>query len=241
MKKLLDIQGVQVPIKIRRHWKQSIRYSISKKSINLSLPKYYRDNTIAIEIEKVKLWAEHQFVKNPKLIQRFEQKTYHTGDIILVCNEEFTIFIATDQKKTYRGKIVNHNINILTPDNQSNYLRNNQISSLLSRLFSKYFLAQIEERVKLYNQKYFDEIISSVRLKNNQSNWGSCSTKKNINLSSRLLLAPKEVQDYVIVHELAHLKEMNHSPRFWSIVEEIIPQYRQKEKWLRQNGVKLKF
>jgi predicted metal-dependent hydrolase len=73
-------------------------------------------------------------------------------------------------------------------------------------------------------------------LKYNQTNWGSCSTRGNINLSTRLLFAPDDVIDYVIIHELAHLLEMNHSNRFWNIVKKAMPEYREKEVWLKKNG-----
>lgn len=66
--------------------------------------------------------------------------------------------------------------------------------------------------------------------------WGSCSSKKNLNFNCLLMLTPPEVQNYVIVHELAHLKEMNHSSRFWAEVEKVLPDYRQRRKWLKTNG-----
>ncbi|MDV7393186.1 M48 family metallopeptidase, partial [Arthrospira platensis SPKY1] len=72
--------------------------------------------------------------------------------------------------------------------------------------------------------------------KYNSSNWGSCSSGRNINLSTRLLFAPPAVQDYVIIHELAHLVELNHSDRFWKLVSEIMPDYEEKEKWLKEYG-----
>ena len=57
-----------------------------------------------------------------------------------------------------------------------------------------------------------------------------------MNLSTRLLFAPKDVIDYVIIHELAHLYEMNHSKKFWNIVSQVMPNYKEKEKWLSKNG-----
>jgi predicted metal-dependent hydrolase len=75
-----------------------------------------------------------------------------------------------------------------------------------------------------------------VRLKYLHSRWGSCSSSSNINLSTRLLFAPEGVIDYVIIHELAHLQELNHSPRFWRLVAEAMPDYQLKEKWLKDNG-----
>ena len=110
------------------------------------------------------------------------------------------------------------------------------IKHLLSRVVAQDFLPEITERVMTLNKKYFQKPIKSVNLKYNLSNWGSCSSQSNINLSTRLLFAPDSVIDYVIIHELAHLIEMNHSPRFWAIVQKAMPSYQQKEHWLKQNG-----
>ncbi len=75
-----------------------------------------------------------------------------------------------------------------------------------------------------------------VRVKDQRSLWGSCSREGNLNFSWRLTLAPSEVLDYVVVHELAHRLEMNHSRRFWAHVEKHCPDYRAHRKWLRRNG-----
>ncbi len=78
-----------------------------------------------------------------------------------------------------------------------------------------------------------------ITIRNQRTRWGSCSSKGNLNFNCLLMLAPREVQEYVVVHELAHRKEMNHSARFWSIVESVKPDYRQAKKWLREEGSKL--
>ncbi|MCL2662548.1 MAG: M48 family metallopeptidase [Oscillospiraceae bacterium] len=75
---------------------------------------------------------------------------------------------------------------------------------------------------------------AAVKINNAKSRWGSCSSKKNINYSWRLILADDEVVDYVVVHELAHMLEMNHSNRFWAIVESILPDYRERRKRLKE-------
>lgn len=98
------------------------------------------------------------------------------------------------------------------------------------------FLPEIRKRVFELNDLYFQQPIQDVRLKYNSTNWGSCSAGRNINLSTRLLFAPDDVRDYVIIHELAHLVELNHSDRFWKLVSEVMPDYEEKEKWLRKNG-----
>ncbi len=69
-----------------------------------------------------------------------------------------------------------------------------------------------------------------------KTRWGSCSTKGNLNFNCLLMLAPSDVRDYVIIHELAHRKHMNHSKDFWKEVEIMIPDYKEKRKWLNTYG-----
>ena len=69
-----------------------------------------------------------------------------------------------------------------------------------------------------------------------KSRWGSCSSQGNLNFNLLLMLAPLEVLDYVVVHELCHRKEMNHSPAFWHQVERVLPDYRVRKQWLKNNG-----
>ena len=78
--------------------------------------------------------------------------------------------------------------------------------------------------------------ISAVTVRNQRSRWGSCSRSKRISLNWRLIQTPELVRDYIIVHELMHLREMNHSPQFWAQVENAFPQWREAEKWLRRNS-----
>lgn len=78
-----------------------------------------------------------------------------------------------------------------------------------------------------------------ITIRNQKTRWGSCSAKGNLNFNCLLMLAPPEVLDYVIVHELCHRKEMNHSPRFWKEVAKIIPDYKKQEKWLKTEGAQL--
>lgn len=78
-----------------------------------------------------------------------------------------------------------------------------------------------------------------VRVKDLRSLWGSCSARGNLNFNWRLLLAPPEVLDYVVVHELAHLMERSHSRRFWALVSEHCPEQRERRRWLKENGGRL--
>ncbi len=88
--------------------------------------------------------------------------------------------------------------------------------------------------------EYFAKIIGvdygRITIRRQRTRWGSCSSKGNLNFNCLLMLAPPEVIDYVIVHELCHRKELNHSKRFWSEVEKVLPDYRRLELWLKREG-----
>lgn len=75
-----------------------------------------------------------------------------------------------------------------------------------------------------------------ISVRNQRTLWGSCTGKGNLSFNCLLALAPREVMDYVVVHELCHRLEMNHSARFWKLVERILPDYRVRRRWLREEG-----
>jgi predicted metal-dependent hydrolase len=75
-----------------------------------------------------------------------------------------------------------------------------------------------------------------IAIKDTRSRWGSCSSKGNLNFSWRLLLGPEAVLDYVVAHEVAHLKELNHSPAFWAHVATLCPEFKSHRAWLRKHG-----
>jgi predicted metal-dependent hydrolase len=91
----------------------------------------------------------------------------------------------------------------------------------------------ILERLAHWNS-FYNFHFGRVAIKNTKSLWGSCSAKGNLNFSYKLVLLPRELADYVIVHELCHLKEHNHSARFWALVEKALPDYDRQRCALRR-------
>ncbi|MBR1692006.1 MAG: M48 family metallopeptidase, partial [Lachnospiraceae bacterium] len=75
-----------------------------------------------------------------------------------------------------------------------------------------------------------------IAIKEQKTCWGSCSSKRNLNFNWKLVLMPPEIMEYVVVHELAHLFEMNHSKAFWDIVGHYLPDYKVRRRWLKENG-----
>ena len=93
--------------------------------------------------------------------------------------------------------------------------------------------------------EYFANIMGvtygNITIRNQKTRWGSCSSKGNLNFNCLLMLTPPEVLDYVVVHELCHRKQMNHSKAFWAEVENVFPDYKKSIKWLKEEGSQIMY
>jgi len=110
-----------------------------------------------------------------------------------------------------------------------------QAESLFTTWYKKQARKVLTGRVKFFANKY-DFKVRKIRISSARTRWGSCSQKGTLSYTWRLVMAPSNVIDYVVVHELCHLKEMNHSKAFWLQVEAILPDYKQRRKWLKDKG-----
>jgi predicted metal-dependent hydrolase len=86
----------------------------------------------------------------------------------------------------------------------------------------------------VYFNRFYNYKIGAVYIRNQKSRWGSCSSKGNLNFNYKIVFLPHELADYIIVHELCHIQEMNHSKRFWTLVAQQIPNYEELQKILKK-------
>ncbi|MFH0906586.1 MAG: M48 family metallopeptidase [archaeon] len=246
IEELITIKDLVFKLKIYYENRSSSRVSIRSKNINIRISKFISKQNQINDLEKLKAWAINNITKNYDKFAKYDNsrqyKTYNTGDIITIAETNYTINISfvdnASTSKTSKAKFVKENnlINLFISNSLQPDQKQKSISNLISRIIAKDKLAEIKDKINYLNQLHFKSKLGKITLKNNSSNWGSCSHKNNINISSRLLLLPASVQEYVQIHELAHTVEKNHSERFWNLVEKIIPDYKQKRKWLRENG-----
>ena len=97
---------------------------------------------------------------------------------------------------------------------------------------------KIEGRVRYYSDR-FHLLPKGTKITGAKSRWGSCSRDNRLSFSWRIIMAPLRIIDYILVHELAHIKEKNHSRNFWAALEKILPDYRERRIWLKKNGHRL--
>ena len=232
----LEIDGHQIPAKVYLENRNNVRVSIGKTAAFLRMPRQLNKKEVKNQLGWFQRWVKSQFNDNEDLKTRFFPKSYQTGDILKVGERIYTLVVNHEDRSTSSAKLKNGQIQLKLSNNLNSIQLSKSIKTLLSRVVGQDFKKDITKRVLEVNEQFFKKDIKSVNLKYNSSNWGSCSSKSNINLSTRLLFAPSDVIDYVIVHELTHLIEMNHSQKFWNLVKSVMPDYKQKEKWLKEYG-----
>ena len=123
------------------------------------------------------------------------------------------------------------------------FISNSNNPEILSLSIKKWYKNKFKEiaipRLEYFADKY-NLSVNQIRIKEQKTMWGSCSSKNNINLNYLLIMAPMDVIDYVIIHELVHTIHRNHSVNFWKSVESIMPNFKEAKRWLKENGYKLR-
>lgn len=234
---MIQVADKRIPLKIVRERRPNIRAAIGKKEVILRIPSNpFMNISVAQEIDKVKTWLLQVDQKRDGALDRLAVKEYLNGQVIKVGERSYPLSIQIENRQTHSGRLSNGVIELKIAQKDQGVNLQRSIKALISRVVANDYLPAITDRVHQINTRFFHKSIKAVKLKYTHSRWGSCSTTGNINLSTRLLFAPQAVVDYVIVHELAHLIEMNHSPRFWKVVENVMPDYKEMELWLKENS-----
>jgi len=157
--------------------------------------------------------------------KKLQKPHYTKGEKFLYLGIEYPLNVNTSHAKglSFDGKMFSLNVG-----GEKEFL------AWYKAAFKKVALPRLNYYADLYQLNY-----QQVRLKTQQTLWGSCSSVNNINLNYLLIMTPMSVIDYVIVHELAHTRIKNHSKDFWQLVESILPKYKASKSWLKEHGHKL--
>lgn len=195
-----------------------LRYQPSHHALSLTLPR-----TVSIEqgvgfIEKKRDWVLQQMSKRACVIP------FEDGQIIPILSRNYRLTHAGG-----RGVIRLEDGKILVPGQPEFMTR--RVREWLKNLAKE----EITERAHAKAEE-IGYPIGKITLRDTRSLWGSCTNAGNISFSWRLVLAEEEILDYVVSHEIAHLAELNHGPRFWKIVEELCPHWKASRRWLKTHG-----
>lgn len=120
------------------------------------------------------------------------------------------------------------------------HVEETSVKRALETLYRRKAREEFESRAEVFTEEMEIEY-DKIEIRNQRTKWGSCSTTGTLGLNWRLMMAPVEIMEYILIHELAHLRESNHSDKFWSLVAEYDPDYREHAQWLDKNSAKLIF
>jgi len=172
--------------------------------------------------------------RNSKLINR----QFVHGEKLLYLGKEYSLMIVEKDLCKPEVLIREDTMTVYISKGLSEESRKQAIKEALVKWYRQRFADIVKERLDEYSVQ-LKAAPCKVVIKDQKTRWGSCSKKGNINLNWRLIMTPIEIIDYVVVHELCHLKIMNHSKDFWNIVESILPDYYERRKWLKVNENRL--
>lgn len=219
-----------VPVIIIRERRNGYRASFTKKGLTIRIDSRNSSATEQEQIDAAMLWAKAMVAKKPTIAQRYKRPAYETGMQLHTISGIMTINTHFKERKSYKAVTNDNTLSIIIPLNED-YRASRKQSLAVSSALSNFYKPMVVDRLS-YWQRFLGKPYNQLSIKYNESNWGSCSLKGNINLSSRLLLTTMNCLDYVLVHELCHLQHFNHSPQFWALVEKIMPSYQERQKEL---------
>ncbi len=198
-------------------------------AVRMRLSRFARGEDRERIIAKFQRWAEKKLASAAKATD-FVLPEYRDGGRIVTHNKVYDLQIHGRRGK--RSSVY------LEGDVLKVYLAEGaNLRDLVERKIMVDQLPYLKEVLRELNELHFRVNYHEVRFRRVKSRFGSCSSNGNITIAYSLLFAPREVFRYVCVHELAHLKEFNHSARFWAWVESAMPDYEVQERWLKANGM----
>jgi len=213
--------------KIVRSKRKTIALQITDNaSLIVKAPNYVTEETIKNVVIKHLDWIERKrtiiLTRDPK----FVKKEFVNGEGFMYLGKSYKLKIIQNQKEPL---LFEDNYFFISEEYQPN------ARELFIDWYKKKAYEKISERVEWYAKKR-GFVYNKINITDANKRWGSCSSKGNLNFSWRLIMAPLPAIDHVVVHELVHLVEKNHTKSFWNKVKMLMPHYKAQEDWLKANG-----
>ncbi len=171
-------------------------------------------------------------------ISRLSPELYMDGVAVPYQGKQTRIRLNSHTLKKVKIEFNGQYFNIYLPARFERENKSELIRFALIGWMKRQALKVVNDYVALHANKY-NLMPRYIKIKTQKSRWGSCGIHNDINLNWLLILAPPEVMEYVVVHELCHIKERNHSAKFWQLVAAHLPDYQRQRNWLKQNGMSL--
>jgi predicted metal-dependent hydrolase len=227
-----DYSNVPYTLKKSRKRRKTISLQISDKSeLVIAAPYFTPISEINRFVREKQDWISEAIQKHKEGVIKNKAKEYTTGEHFFYLGEPYPLEVFFEPLE---------NVGVVFWDNRL-FLNAQENKDLRKQYFVLWYKKKahkyIGERVDFYSRMLKLQP-GNLRITSAESRWGSCSEDNDLAFSFKLMMAKPEVIDYVVVHELMHIKEKNHSADFWRLVESAIPQYKLHRRWLKENNSK---
>lgn len=227
----MDGFAFQVEV-VRSGRKKSASIELDSGLVKIRVPKSLPDNRVRELIAKHTVWIKTK-LKEQSERPAPKPKEYVSGEAFPYLGRNYRLKVVTGDSPSIRLK--NGYLVATVPEREANQ---RTIKCLLESWYRSHAEVRLREKTKRLS-KLVGVTPSSVSVRNYKSRWGSCSSKGDITYNWRIILAPHRIVDYVVMHELCHLLEHNHSPKYWQHVARHVPDWKERREWLRSNPIVL--
>lgn len=221
---------------------KNTRIVVTADKIEVVAPLKVSERRIQAFVQAQRDWIEAALKRVADKVHatpRLAPSAYADGAKIPYLGRQLPLQIVCGRGKTIRIALQNDTVFCVTlPASIAEEQRSALIQQALIRWMKNRARQQVQQLVDLHAPR-FALFPRSIKIKTQKSRWGSCGPKNDINLNWLLLLAPPAALEYVVIHELCHIKHKNHSQAFWQLVAEYLPDFRQRRLWLKQHGASL--
>ncbi|MFT5612197.1 MAG: putative metal-dependent hydrolase [Polaribacter sp.] len=225
----IDLDGMTVQI-LRSPRRKTLSLEVGYEGIKARAPARMREVVIKQFIARKRSWIENTLAKLPPL---HAPLNLQNGCELSVLGQTYPLLITKGQNAIH----IDANQRLVVPVSSRTNSPELALRNKLTKWYKQVAMRHLELRVRNQAGKMLENSLTpKIKVRDYKRRWGSCDHRGDLSFNWRIIMAPERVMDYVVVHELAHLQEFNHSRRFWNIVEQEMSDWRDQQRWLSDNG-----
>ncbi len=226
-----ELLGQSVSYELRRSEKATKpRIDIDIQGVRVVLPEGSTEDPETLLAENA-AWVIEKLAEFEAYREQIPDRKYEAGETFPYLNEPHEVVIEKRPSSRIEEGVMRL---------AKHHVEQTSVKRALETLYRRKARERFEARADEYAAKMGVEY-EKIEIRNQRTKWGSCSTTGTLGMNWRLMMAPESVIDYVVVHELAHLRESNHTDAFWALVAEYDPEYQDHARWLEENSTQLIF
>lgn len=217
---------------VRTNRRKTASVKVEEGKVSIVIPLDLPDSNIEQLVKNKTRWIREKIYLHSQATP-FKSKEYVSGESFSYMGKNYRLRLLSGKTKPVKmkqGRLV-----VSIPKGEG---RTDKVRAALEQWYRVRAEEKLNEKVKRYS-KLIGVNPKSVSIKSFKSRWGSCHKSGDIQFNWLIIIAPNKVVDYVVVHELCHLKEHNHSPKFWKSIEKVLPDYLDCKEWLKDKGISL--